>query len=48
AAARSMWRRAVRWVYHVWPTDPEGGALPGDEDIKEPETVVSGVRRSEE
>ncbi len=27
AAARSMWRRAVRWVYEVWPTDPhEGGA----------------------
>ena len=23
AAARSMWRRAVRWVYHVLPTDPE-------------------------
>jgi 3-oxoacyl-[acyl-carrier-protein] synthase III len=23
AAARSMWRRAVRWVYEVWPADPE-------------------------
>jgi 3-oxoacyl-[acyl-carrier-protein] synthase-3 len=23
AAARSMWRRAVRWVYDVLPTDPE-------------------------
>ncbi len=23
AAARSMWRRAVRWVYDVWPNDPE-------------------------
>ncbi len=23
AAARSMWRRAVRWVYQVWPDDPE-------------------------
>jgi 3-oxoacyl-[acyl-carrier-protein] synthase III len=23
AAARSMWRRAVRWVYEVLPTDPE-------------------------
>ena len=29
AAARSMWRRAVRWVYQVWPNDPEKGtALP--------------------
>lgn len=24
AAARSMWKRAVRWVYDVWPDDPEG------------------------
>ena len=24
AAARSMWRKAVRWVYQVWPNDPEG------------------------
>jgi 3-oxoacyl-[acyl-carrier-protein] synthase-3 len=23
AAARSMWRKAVRWVYDVWPADPE-------------------------
>ena len=23
AAARSMWKRAVRWVYDVWPNDPE-------------------------
>ncbi len=23
AAARSMWRRAVRWMYDVWPADPE-------------------------
>ena len=23
AAARSMWRRAVRWVYEAWPADPE-------------------------
>lgn len=23
AAARSMWRKAVRWVYQVWPNDPE-------------------------
>lgn len=22
AAARSMWKRAVRWVYEVWPADP--------------------------
>jgi 3-oxoacyl-[acyl-carrier-protein] synthase-3 len=25
AAARSMWKRAVRWVYEVWPADPEQG-----------------------
>ncbi len=25
AAARSMWKRAVRWVYEVWPADPEHG-----------------------
>ncbi|GIV80310.1 MAG: 3-oxoacyl-[acyl-carrier-protein] synthase 3 [Litorilinea sp.] len=31
AAARSMWRRAVRWVYHVWPTDPEGEIAPSRE-----------------
>lgn len=27
AAARSMWRRAVRWVYDVLPTDPEAVRL---------------------
>jgi 3-oxoacyl-[acyl-carrier-protein] synthase-3 len=36
AAARSMWRRAVRWVYQVWPDDPEGKPLPDGEPVKEP------------
>lgn len=32
AAARSMWRRTVRWMYHVWPNDPEAeGAETKDE-----------------
>ncbi len=32
AAARSMWKRAVRWVYDVLPTDPEAvAARPGSE-----------------
>ena len=26
AAARSMWRRAVRWMYDGWPADPEEAA----------------------
>lgn len=48
AAARSMWRRAVRWVYHVWPADPESGMLPGDDGEKEPEAILNGARRNEE
>ncbi|MEM7531890.1 MAG: beta-ketoacyl-ACP synthase III [Chloroflexota bacterium] len=28
AAARSMWRKTVRWMYEVWPTDPRDGAVP--------------------
>lgn len=28
AAARSMWKRAVRWVYDVLPTDPEAVSTP--------------------
>ena len=27
AAARSMWKRAVRWVYEVWPEDPREYAV---------------------
>ena len=34
AAARSMWRRAVRWVYQVWPNDPESGSVPESEPAK--------------
>lgn len=33
AAARSMWKKAVRWVYDVLPNDPEA---PAREPVKEP------------
>ena len=35
AAARSMWKKAVRWVYDVWPTDPEGRPLKGPDPQRE-------------
>ena len=41
AAARSMWRRAVRWVYHVLPNDPENRPLPEGERVKELQTHTS-------
>lgn len=45
AAARSMWRRAVRWVYQVWPDDPERGPQREAEPAKERETSsVNGTR----
>ena len=49
AAARSMWRRAVRWVYQVWPDDPEGKPLPDGEPVKEPirEPVKEPVKEPE-
>jgi 3-oxoacyl-[acyl-carrier-protein] synthase-3 len=40
AAARSMWRRAVRWVYQVLPDDPEDKPLPEPE--KHRETIPAG------
>lgn len=43
AAARSMWRRAVRWMYHVWPNDPEQGPLPESDSVREPEAQANGV-----
>lgn len=48
AAARSMWRRAVRWMYHVWPTDPESGPVPESDEVKEPEAVVNGSGHNDE
>lgn len=48
AAARSMWRRAVRWVYHVWPTDPESGAAPSEDGVKEADAVLQGSVRDED
>ncbi len=44
AAARSMWRRAVRWVYQVWPDDPEGSPRRDIEPPKERETPLNGAR----
>jgi 3-oxoacyl-[acyl-carrier-protein] synthase-3 len=38
AAARSMWKRAVRWVYDVLPTDPEApNPVPAKEKDKDKE-----------
>lgn len=37
AAARSMWKRAVRWVYEVWPADPE------DMPVSQPENPAAPV-----
>lgn len=37
AAMRSMLRKAQRWVYQVWPTDPERGPVSVPEDGKQPE-----------
>jgi 3-oxoacyl-[acyl-carrier-protein] synthase-3 len=31
AAMRSMLRKAQRWVYQVWPTDPEAGEMPSQD-----------------
>lgn len=52
AAARTMWKRAVRWVYDVLPTDPEAPAKePGKEKEKAPaetkETVPARVTPKE-
>ncbi len=48
AAARSMWRRAVRWVYDVLPTDPE--AMPrqgGDEGVRAASRAETGAKPKE-
>lgn len=37
AAARSMWRRAVRWVYEVWPTDPNAAPVRAGESATPPQ-----------
>ena len=47
AAARSMWRRAVRWVYHVLPTDEENGLLPEPDTTNKPEEEKEPVRAGE-
>jgi len=39
AAARSMWKKAVRWVYDVWPTDPEGRPLKVGEPQRETQVI---------
>jgi 3-oxoacyl-[acyl-carrier-protein] synthase III len=48
AAARSMWRRAVRWVYQVWPNDPEGGRIPETEAAKPVAMLAGGATRDED
>jgi 3-oxoacyl-[acyl-carrier-protein] synthase-3 len=42
AAARSMWRRAVRWVYEVWPTDPHEGG------VRQPEPATPSQESSQQ
>jgi len=42
AAARSMWRRAVRWVYEVLP-DPEA---PGKDESKEKEPTEAAAKEN--
>lgn len=44
AAARSMWKRAVRWVYQVWPDDPEARPVRESAPVKEREGAGSGGR----
>jgi 3-oxoacyl-[acyl-carrier-protein] synthase-3 len=49
AAARSMWRRAVRWVYQVWPNDPESGRpLPENEPAKPVAMHAHGASHEED
>ncbi|MCC6457704.1 MAG: beta-ketoacyl-ACP synthase 3 [Caldilineaceae bacterium] len=48
AAARSMWRRAVRWVYQVWPNDPESGHIPETEAAKPVAMLAGGAARDED
>ncbi len=41
AAMRSMLRKAQRWVYQVWPTDPEAGPVePAQESVNGHESPV--------
>jgi 3-oxoacyl-[acyl-carrier-protein] synthase-3 len=47
AAARSMWKRAVRWVYDVLPTDPEAPDKEGGERVKSSPEVKEIVRVNE-
>jgi 3-oxoacyl-[acyl-carrier-protein] synthase-3 len=46
-AARSMWKRAVRWVYDVLPTDPEAPVKEGGERSKTSPEVKEVVRVKE-
>jgi hypothetical protein len=44
-----MWRRAVRWVYQVWPNDPESGMnLPENETVKGVPVRANGVTHNED
>lgn len=48
AAARSMWKRAVRWVYQVWPDDPEARPVRESEPGKEREPANGGRRSGDD
>jgi hypothetical protein len=39
-----MWKRAVRWVYQVWPDDPEAQPVRETEQVKERESSLTGTR----
>jgi 3-oxoacyl-[acyl-carrier-protein] synthase-3 len=45
AAARSMWRRAVRWVYDVLPGDPEHAPVKRGETVAPVETANGVVEK---
>lgn len=47
AAARSMWRRAVRWAQAVLPTDPEGRPIHTDDPRKMPDKTDDNVNGKE-
>ena len=44
AAARSMWKRAVRWMYDVWPDDPQKRPTEIVPDVEKPAPVEAPPR----
>ena len=47
AAARSMWKRAMRWVQDVMPTDPEGRPIREPEQSEEQPEQVAAAEQEE-